>query len=82
MVVLSEMFELLSRQYRSRAKECRRKAESLRNPKARTRMLTLSEEYDNKANQAELYEAETKRKTIKRANERAARMTAARVKRR
>ena len=68
MVVLSEMFELLSQQYRSRAEECRRKAERLRNPKARTRMLTLSEEYDNKANQAELYEAQTKTRTTKRAN--------------
>jgi len=63
MVVRSETLELLSQQYRRHAEDCRRKAESFRNPKARERMLTLSEEYDNKAKQAELYEAQPKRKS-------------------
>jgi hypothetical protein len=42
-----------SQAYRTRAEECRNKAHSYRNPKARTQMLQLAAEYDRKAAQAE-----------------------------
>ena len=39
--------------FRERAEECRRLAESYRDPKARTQMLQLAAECDRKAVQAE-----------------------------
>jgi len=49
---------LLSQQYRTRAEECRRKAETFRDPKARARMLDVAAEYDRKAEQAEASEVQ------------------------
>lgn len=42
-----------SQRYRTHAEECRNKAQSYRDPKARTQMLQLAAEYDRKAAQAE-----------------------------
>ena len=48
-----------SRRYRARADECRLKALSFRNEKARTQMLQLAADYDRKAVQAEAFEVQT-----------------------
>jgi hypothetical protein len=45
-----------SQRYRARAEECRLKAQSFRNEKARTQMLQLAADYDRKASQAEAIE--------------------------
>jgi hypothetical protein len=42
--------------YRACAKECRRQAQSFRDPKARTRMFQIAADYDRKARQAEAFE--------------------------
>ena len=42
-----------SQRYRARAEECRLKAQSFRDPKARAQMLQLAADYDRKAVQAE-----------------------------
>jgi hypothetical protein len=47
---------LPSQRYRARADECRIKAQSFRDPKARTQMLQLAADYDRKAVQAEALE--------------------------
>lgn len=47
---------LASQRYRARAEECRLKAQSFRNEKARTQMLQLAADYDRKAAQAEAFE--------------------------
>jgi hypothetical protein len=44
--------------YRARAKECRAKAQTFRDQKARTQMLQLAADYERKALQAEEYSAE------------------------
>ena len=41
----------LSQQYRARAEECRTKAQTFRDPKARARMLDVAAEYERKAKQ-------------------------------
>ena len=46
----------LSQQYRARAEECRAKAQTFRDPKARARMLDIAAEYERKAKQAEASE--------------------------
>jgi hypothetical protein len=46
----------LGEQYRARAEECRRKAETFKNTTARTRMLDLAAEYERKAREAEAKE--------------------------
>jgi hypothetical protein len=48
--------ETLNQQYRMRAEECRRRAATFRDPKARLRMLDLASEYESKAKQAEARE--------------------------
>jgi len=48
--------EPLSQEYRKRAEECRRKAETFRDPKARARMLDVAAEYERKSKQAEALE--------------------------
>jgi len=45
-----------SQRYRTRAEECRLKAQSFRDEKARTQMLQLAADYDRKAVQAEAFE--------------------------
>ena len=45
-----------SQRYRARAEECRLKAQSFRDPKARAQMLQLAADYDRKAVQAETFE--------------------------
>jgi hypothetical protein len=50
------MPESISQQYRARAEECRRKAETFKNATARTRMLDLAAEYERKAREAEAKE--------------------------
>jgi hypothetical protein len=42
--------------YRACAKECRRQAQSFRDPKARSRVLQIAAEYERKARQAETFE--------------------------
>jgi hypothetical protein len=44
--------------YRARAEECRLKAQSFRDPKARTQMLQLAADYERKAVQAEAFEVQ------------------------
>lgn len=46
--------------YRALAEQCRAKARSFRDEKARTQMLQLAADYERKARQAETSEAETK----------------------
>ena len=57
--------ELLSQEYRRRAEECRSKAQTFRDPKARARMLDVAAEYERKSRQAEAlggsHDAETKK---------------------
>jgi len=57
--------EPLSQEYHRFAEECRRKAGTFRDAKARARMLDLAAEYDRKSTQAEalegLHNAETKK---------------------
>jgi len=48
-----------SQRYRARADECRLKAQSFCEPKARAQMLKLAADYDRKAVQAEVFEAQT-----------------------
>lgn len=43
----------LGQQYRARAEECRTKAQTFRDPKARARMLDVAAEYERKAEQAD-----------------------------
>lgn len=50
---------LPSQRYRARADECRAKADTFRNPKARAQMLKLAADYDRKAVQAEAFEVPT-----------------------
>ena len=50
------MPENISEQYRTRAAECRRKAETFKNATARSRMLDLAAEYERKAKEAEAKE--------------------------
>ena len=45
-----------SQRYRTHAEECRNKAHSYRDPKARTQMLQLAADYDRKAEQVEAIE--------------------------
>jgi hypothetical protein len=45
-----------SQKYRACAKECRRQAQSFRDPKIRTRMFQIAADYDRKARQAEAFE--------------------------
>ena len=45
-----------SQRYRTRAEDCRLKAQSYRGEKARTQMLQLAADYDRKAAQAEAFE--------------------------
>jgi hypothetical protein len=45
-----------SQKYRACAKECRRQAQSFRDPKARNRMFQIAADYDRKARQAEAFE--------------------------
>jgi hypothetical protein len=52
------MPDTLSQQYRTRAEACRSKAQTFRDPKARTRMLDLASEYERKAEQAEELEGQ------------------------
>lgn len=52
---------LASQRYRARAEECRLKAQSFRNEKARTQMFQLAADYDRKAVQAEAFEAPQRR---------------------
>jgi hypothetical protein len=47
------MANTVSQQYRTRAIECRTKAQTFRDPKARARMLEVAAEYERKADQAE-----------------------------
>jgi hypothetical protein len=47
-----------SQRYRARADECRLKARSFRDPKARAQMLNLAADYDRKAVQAEAFEVQ------------------------
>jgi hypothetical protein len=47
-----------SQRYRALAEECRTKAKSFRDQKARTRMLQLAADYDRKALQAEASETD------------------------
>jgi hypothetical protein len=47
-----------SQRYRARAEDCRLKAQSFRNEKARTQMLQLAADYDRKAVQAEAFEVQ------------------------
>jgi len=47
-----------SEQYRARAEECRRKAETFKNTTARARMLDLAAEYERKAREAEAKESQ------------------------
>jgi hypothetical protein len=64
MISLSKPDEPLSQEYRRRAEECRSKAQTFRDPKARARMLDVAAEYERKSRQAEALEgshdAETK----------------------
>jgi hypothetical protein len=46
------MGNTVSQQYRTRAIECRTKAQTFRDPKARARMLEVAAEYERKADQA------------------------------
>jgi hypothetical protein len=48
--------EPLSQEYRRRSEECRSKAQTFRDPKARARMLNVASEYDRKSRQAEALE--------------------------
>lgn len=48
--------ESLSQQYRARAEQCRAKAQTFRDPKARAPMLDVAAEYERKAKQAEASE--------------------------
>ena len=50
------MANAVSQQYRTRAIECRTKAQMFRDPKARARMLEVAAEYERKADQAEARE--------------------------
>jgi len=45
-----------SQKYYSRAEECRAKARSFRNPRARAQMFNIAADYERKARQAEQLE--------------------------
>jgi hypothetical protein len=55
--------ESLSQQYRARAEQCRTRAQTFRDPKARARMLDVAAEYERKALRAETLEAPKTNKT-------------------
>ena len=52
-----------SQRYRARAEECRLKAESFRDERARRQMLQLAADYDRKAVQAEVFEVKAPKNT-------------------
>ena len=52
------MADTVSQQYRTRATECRTKAQMFRDPKARARMLEVAAEHERKADQAEARETQ------------------------
>jgi hypothetical protein len=47
-----------SQKYRACAKECRRQAQSFRDPKARNRILQIAADYERKARLAKAFEPE------------------------